>query len=206
MKKTFLLSALTGAALLCGCDKQTRLNTEKIEALSRQMVQLQQQQAEQLKTMQLELATLAPSLDKTNFYYFSKSRDDALFFHTNTLFLLLTIGQKIEAQLQYADTERQAENAQARHSYTNEMAALASGTAQITNALAIQAGRIEDNVNAETRRVGTSLGDELSNQIKLSAPDKDTAARIVQLQSAVAEMQRELALIRAGMGITNMPP
>jgi hypothetical protein len=203
MKKTRLLSALAAAALLCGCDKQTRLNTEKIQALSQQIVQLQQSQARQLKTMQMELATLAPSLDKTNYYYFSRSRDDALFFHTNTLFLLLTIGQKIEAQLQYADTERQTENAQARHFHTNQMTALASGVAQMTNALANQARRIEENVNAETRRAGTSLGNELANQIKLSAPD--SSARIIQLQAAMTQMQRDLALIKVGMGITNMP-
>ena len=203
MKIKCLLPVLTGAVLLCGCDKQTRANTEKIQALSQQIVQLQQSQARQLKTMQMELATLAPSLDKTNYYYFSRSRDDALFFHTNTLFLLLTIGQKIEAQLQYADTERQAENAQARQFHTNQMTALASGTAQITKALADQAGQIEDNVNAETRRAGTSLGNTLANQIKLSAPD--SSARIIQLQAAMSQMQRELALIKVGMGITNMP-
>src|SRR5438105_65384 len=67
-KKLFL--ALTGAALLCGCDRQTRLNTEKIESLSQKMLQLQQTQAKQMAVFQTQLTQIAPMMDKMNSIYF----------------------------------------------------------------------------------------------------------------------------------------
>ena len=64
MQKTFILLSLAGAALLCGCGKQTKINTEEIKLLSQQMVQLQQSQAKQMAAIQSQLTSLAPMLDK----------------------------------------------------------------------------------------------------------------------------------------------
>ena len=78
MQKKFLLLSLATTALLCGCDSQTKINTEKIEVLSEKMVQLQLSQARQMEQFQTQLTSLAPMLDKMDSIYFEKTRDDAL--------------------------------------------------------------------------------------------------------------------------------
>ena len=199
MKKTFLLLSLAGTALLCGCDKQTKINSEKIELLSRNIIQFEQNQVRQMATIQTELTSLGPMLDKMNDFYFEKSHDQAFFFHTNTLYLLLMVDKKIESQLQLADTERAAQNAQAYDYYTNQMATLF----QVQDALAAQEGRIEDKVNAETKRAS----DELQQQIKLLAPDAAEIARRQEMAATVAEIKRELDQVKAQLGeLTNPPP
>lgn len=203
MQKTYLLLSLTSAAVLCGCGKQTKINGEKIELLSQKIVQLEQNQSKQLAVIQSQLTSLAPMLDKMNNYYFEKNHDDAFFYHTNTLYLLLTVGQKIESQLQVADTERAAQNSLAYSYNTNQTAAMFLCTAQIEDAMTGQESRIENNVNAETRRETTALGDELVKQIKLSAPDAAETARLKEMEADVAQMQRDLDLIKARLGITN---
>ena len=199
MKKTFLLLSLAGTALLCGCDKQTKINSEKIELLSRNIIQFEQNQVRQMATIQTELTSLGPMLDKMNDFYFEKSHDQAFFFHTNTLYLLLMVDKKIESQLQLADTERAAQNAQAYDYITNQMATLF----QVQDALAAQEGRIEDKVNAETK----SASDELQQQIKLLAPDAAEIARRQEMAATVAEIKRELDQVKAQLGeLTNPPP
>src|SRR5664279_3210522 len=136
MKKTCFVVALTGAALLCGCGKQTKINTEEIKILSQQMVQLQQTQAKQMAAIQSELTSLAPMLDKINNFYFEKARDDALSYHTNTLYLLLAVDKNIESELQIAATEREAESSLAYSYHTNEMDLLNFHAAQIQDAMA----------------------------------------------------------------------
>src|SRR5271170_6131663 len=113
MQKICFLLSLAGAVLFCGCNKQAKINNQKIDVLNQKIIQLEQIQSKQMEALQLQLTSLAPMLDKMNNSYFEKNRDDALFFHTNTLYLLLTIGKQIEAQLQAADTEREAQNSQA---------------------------------------------------------------------------------------------
>src|ERR1700679_3515104 len=110
MQKKYLLLPLLGAVLFCGCGKQAKINSEKIEILSQKIVQLEQSQSKQLAMIQSQLTSLAPMLDKMNNYYFEKNHDDAFFYHTNTLYLLLTVGQKIESQLQEADIGRVTQN------------------------------------------------------------------------------------------------
>ncbi len=199
MKNIFLLLSLAGAALLCGCDKQTKINSEKIELLSRNILQFEQNQVRQMATIQTELTSLGPMLDKMNDFYFEKSHDQAFFFHTNTLYLLLMVDKKIESQLQLADTERAAQNAQAYDYYTNQMTTLF----QVQDALAAQEGRIEDKVNAETK----SVSDELQQQIKLLAPDAAEIARRQEMAATVAEIKRELDQVKAQLGkLTNQPP
>jgi hypothetical protein len=199
MKKTFLFLSLAGAALLCDCDKQTKINSEKIELLSRNIIQFEQNQVRQMATIQTELTSLGPMLDKMNDFYFEKSHDQAFFFHTNTLYLLLMVDKKIESQLQLADTERAAQNAQAYDYYTNQMATLF----QVQDALAAQEGHIEDKVNAETK----SASDNLQQQIKLLAPDAAAIARQQEMAATVAEIKRELDQVKAQLGaLTNQPP
>ena len=207
MKKTSFVVALTGAALLCGCGKQTKINTEEIKILSQQMVQLQQTQAKQMAAIQSELTSLAPMLDKINNFYFEKARDDALSYHTNTLYLLLAVDKNIESELQIAATEREAESSLAYSYHTNEMDLLNFHAAQIQDAMAGQESRIADKVNVETRRVGADLSNELLKQIKLTEPNEAEMARRKQLDADVAQIQRDLVQIKAQLAqMTNQPP
>jgi hypothetical protein len=195
-KKCFLL-ALTGAALLCGCGKQTKINSEKIQILSQNILQLEQSQAKQMSALQTQLTSLAPMLDKINDFYFEKSHDDAFFYHTNTLFLLLTVDKKIEAQLQVAETEH---TAQIRD-------ALAAQENQTRDAMAGQEKRIEENVNAQTAQADAALREELLKQIKLATPDAIEIARLKEMEDDVAQIKRDVAAIRTQLGqMTNPPP
>src|SRR5277367_31588 len=169
MQRTYLLLSLAGTVLLCGCDKQAKINSQKIDILSQKIIQLEQTQFQQMAVLQSELTSLAPMLDKMNNSYFEKNRDDALFFHTNTLYLLLTIGRQIETQLQLADTERETESLLTYGYHTNQLDTMYLCTAQIESAMAGQESNIEENINAETRLVS----DVLLKQIKLSATDAD---------------------------------
>jgi hypothetical protein len=206
MKKNWLLLSLTGAALLCGCDKQTRINSEKIEILSRNILQFEQGHARQLAAIQTQLTSLAPMLDKMNDYYFEKSHDEAFFFHTNTLYLVLMVDKKIEAQLQAADFEREAQNSQAYGYYTNQIGTLYLCTAQIQDALTGQGKYITDSVNAETRQVGAAVREELLEQIKLLAPDDAEIARRNQVAADVAQIKHDLEQLKAQLGsLTNLP-
>jgi hypothetical protein len=205
MQKTCLLFLLAGAALLCGCDRQAKINSQKIDILSQKIFQLQQSQSSQMMVLQSELTSLAPMLDKMNDTYFEKNRDDALFFHTNTLFLLLTIGKQIESQLEAADAERRADSSLLFGYHTNQLDTMVFCTLQIENAMTTQESNIEDQVNAETRQVGTVVGDELLDQMKSLAPDPDETARRRKLEADVAQMQRDLDAIKARLEITNDP-
>ena len=207
MKKAFLLLAFAGAALLSGCDKQTKINTAKIEVLSQQVVQLQQSQAKQLSALQAQLASLEPMLDKMNDFYFEKSHDEAFFFHTNTLYLLLTVGKKIESELQNAATEREKDRTLVYAYYTNEMDTLHFYGAQSREAMANQEGRIEDKVNDETRRVGAAVSDGLLKQIQLLAPDPDEIARRKEMEADIAQIKNDLDEIKTRLAqIANLPP
>ena len=205
MKHQYLLVALAGTILLTGCDKQTRLNTEKITVLSQKLVLLQQNQAQQLTTIQAQLTSLAPLLDKVNGYYFEKSHDDAFFFHTNTLYLLLTVDRKIEAELQLADTEREAEHALAYDYHTNQIHTMYLCNALLEETLAGQASRIEDKVNAETRRALADTTADLARQIQSLAPDPAETARRQALAADVAKIRSDLDQIKLRLGITNLP-
>ena len=195
-----LFSALAAAALLvCGCDKQAKINSAKIDILTRNLLQFEQAQAKQTAAVQAQLTALEPMLDKMNDYYFEKSHDEAFFFHTNTLYLVLAVDKKIEAQLQVADTERVAQNAQTYGYYTNQMGMLFL----LQDALAGQEGRITDKVNAETKQLSAAATDALMNQIKLLVPDADEIARRKELAADVAEIKRELEQIKAQLAPAN---
>jgi len=206
MKKTCFFLVLAVTAFLCGCGKQTKINTAKIEILSQQMVQLQQSQAKQMAAIQSQLASLAPMLEKINNFYFEKARDDALSYHTNTLYLLLAVDKNIESQLQVADSEREADSSLVYSYHTNEMDLVSFYATQIQDAMMTQESRIEDKVNAETRRVGANMSDELLKQIKLSAPDEAESARRRQMEADMAQIKRDLDQIKAQLGPPAGPP
>jgi hypothetical protein len=202
MKPYYLLFPLTGAILLCGCNKQAKLNGEKIDALSQQVIQLQQNQLREITAIQTQLTALTPALDKINGSYFEKSHEDAFFFHTNTLYLLLTVDRKIEAQLQVAETERQADSSLAYYYHTNQTDTMYFCVAQIENALEAQEAQIVDKVNTQTR----VAGDQLAGQIKLLIPDEAEIARRQQLAADVSEIKNDLDEIKSRLKITNAPP
>ena len=204
MQKLFHEFWLVGAVLLVGCDKQAKINSQKIDILSEKIAHQEQIQSGQMKLLQAQMALLAPQLDKETSAYFEKNHDYALFFHTNTLFLLLTIGKQIEAQLSAADAARTAHDSQTYNFHTNELGTLYLCAAQIEEALNGQQNRMAEGINAETRRVSEVLSNALLEQIKLSAtPDAAEMARRGKLESAVAQMQRDLDAIKARLAGTN---
>ena len=203
MKKTilpFTLAWLAGAVLFCGC-KQNRINGEKIEMLSQKIAQLQQIQAKQGAEIQAQLNALAPMLDKMDSAYFAKNHEDAFFYHTNTLFLLLTVDRKIESQLQVADTEREAESSLAYYFHTNQVDTMFFCERQVEDAMAAQEKRLVEDINAETRRDITALGDELRQRIK--SVDDARAAQQETMAADLALIRRDLEAIRARFAITN---
>jgi hypothetical protein len=202
MQKIYVLISLAAAAILCGCNNQTQVNTEKIQALSQKIIQLQQNQARDLAALQSQLASLPPMLDKMDGYYYAKGHDDALFYHTNALHLMLVLQKKTEAQFQDASTERETANSLAYYYHTNQTDTMFFCASQIEDAMAGQEKRIEDTVNAETRRVGG----ELQQQVKLVAPDQSEIARRVEMEAEIGQIKRDLELINARLGITNPPP
>ena len=206
MSRTYLFLSLAGAALLCGCGKQTQINTAEIKILSQQMVQLQQSQAKQIAAIQSQLAALAPTLDKINNFYFEKTRDDALSYHTNTLYLLLAVDKNIESELQVADTEREAASSLAYAYHTNEVDMLHFYAARIENGILSQESQMEDKVNAESKRVVAELSEELTKQIKLATPDAAETTRRTQLETDVAQIKRDVAKIAVQLAqMTNQP-
>jgi len=195
MNKSSLCSALAvaGLALCCGCDKQVKINNAKIELLTRNVVQYEQSQDREMAAIRAELTSLGPMLDKMNDSYFEKSHDQAIFFHTNTLYLLLMVDRKIEAHLQQADVERATQNAQAYAYYTNQIAQTSLSGAQIQNALA----SLESRMDETNRQAVADLRAELQRQIRLVMPDAAEIARQKQVAADLAEMKRELGLIQA---------
>ena len=55
MQKIYLLTLLTGTIILCGCNKQAKLNSQKIDILSQKIVKLEQDQDRQIQVLQSEL-------------------------------------------------------------------------------------------------------------------------------------------------------
>jgi hypothetical protein len=205
MQKTIFSLWLAAVALLCGCDKQTKLNTAKIDALSEKVVLIQQAQAQQLKEIQGQLTALGPAMDKINGTYFEKNHEDAFFFHTNTLYLLLLVERKIEAELLTAATERHAEHDLAYAYHTNQLAAASLAATQITEALIGLEGRTQTNISTQTKQIVAAFADELVEQIKAAAPDAETIARQKQLAADVAQLKNDFARLKVQLGITNQP-
>jgi hypothetical protein len=206
MRKTYFMLSLAVVICFCGCGKQNKINGQKIDLLQQKIVQLEQSQAQQTAELQAQLNSLAPMMDKINGSYFEKNRDDALFFHTNTLYLLVTVAKQIEAQLQTADTERVAQNSLAYSYHTNELTTMYLCAAQIEQEMNDQETRIENNINAEAARLSAAANNALLQQIKLSsAPDADEIARRKELTVEIAQIQSDLNSIKVRLAIANQP-
>lgn len=201
----FILLSVCAAAL-CGCDKQAKINSQKIDALTAHIAHQEETEARQLAVMQTQLAMIAPQLDKETSAYFERNHDAALFFHTNTLFLLITIGKQIESQLQAADKARAAETAQLYNYHTNALTTSLLAAAQVEEATAGQAAKTEASINAETRRLIGELNETLRQQIKLStAPDPDETAWRKNVSALLAQMQHDLQTIQARLMALSPP-
>jgi len=205
MHKIRVFVLLIVAGFLCGCNKQAKINSQKIDTLSQRITQLEQNQAKQMQILQAELNELAPELNRVNSAYFEKDRDAALFFHTNTLYLLLTIGKQIESQLQLADSEREAQNGLNYAYHTNELGALYICTAQLSQALVDQQKAIVDSVNAETRNAIASSQDAVIAQIKAATtPDPAVAVWRQNMQTELAQLEGKVNALNARLQ-TNSP-
>jgi len=64
MQKLNLLLPLAGVVLLCGCGRQAKINSQKIDLLSQKIIQLQQIQSNQAIVLQAQLKSLAPALNQ----------------------------------------------------------------------------------------------------------------------------------------------
>ena len=202
MRKIYFLLSLSGVILLSGCNKQAKINSQKIDLLSQKIVQLQQDQTKQMALLQAQLTLLAPELSKMNSSYFEKNRDDAFFFHTNTLYLLLTIDKQIESELKVAEADRAAESTQLYGYHTNLMDLTYLCTAQLEGAMTAQEARIEENINAETRRVSDALSKQVT---QATTPDAAEITRRKDLATALAQIQGDLNTIKTQLEVTNQP-
>jgi hypothetical protein len=134
-----------------------------------------------------------------------------LFFHTNTLFLLLTVGKQIESQLRAAEAEQQAQSARAFSFHTNQINLMYLCTAHIEDSLISQEKRILDKMTAENRQANAVLSNALikavsevlSKQIKTLVPDAAEVARRRKLESDVAQIQEELIRLKVWPENTN---
>jgi hypothetical protein len=207
MRQIQLLAGLAAAAMLCGCDKQVKLNTEKIDVLTQKMFTVQQNQSKQLADIQTQLASLTTRMDKTEAEYFLQSQDKALFYHTNALYFLLTIDRKIQSQFQLAEAARDSANTRAFFYHTNTLDTLYFCTSQIADALTAQEKRIEDSVKDESGRLAKNLGDALASQKAASAADKaEVIKQMAVMQDKLAQMQRDLEQLKAQLGKNGQPP
>ena len=200
----FFLLSLVAIAGLCGCNKQAKINSQKIDELSQRITRLEQNQAKQLQVLQAELTELAPELNKMNSAYFEKDQDAALFFHTNTLYLLLTIGKQIETQLQLADSEREAQNALEYTYHTNGLGALYFCTAQISQSLIEEQKAIVESVNAETRTLTTESQAAILQGVKTATtPDPAWLPWRQSVQADLARVEQKLDAINSRLTSTN---
>jgi len=208
MHKTnvFFLLWLVAVLSLCGCNKQAKINSQKIDALSQRITRLEQDQAKQMQVLQAELTELAPELNKMNSAYFAKDQDAALFFHTNTLYLLLTIGKQIETQLQLADSEREAQNALEYTYHTNGLGALYLCTAQITQSLIEEQKAIVESVNSETRNLTADSQQAVLQGIKTATtPDPALLPWRQSIQADLARVEQKLDAINSHLTSSNAP-
>ncbi len=192
------------AALLAGCNKQAKINSQKIDQLNQRIAQLEKEQQQQTRILQGEMNALAPELDRINSSYFEKDQDAALFFHTNTLYLLLTIGRQIEGQLQLADTERQTANGLDYTYHTNQLGALYICTTQLVQAVEDTRKAVVEEVNQSTRQaVGEAEADTVAAVKAASAPDPALAAWRQQMIASLAQINQRLDVLASKMPATN---
>jgi hypothetical protein len=198
MKRIQFLFALVVAVILCGCDKQMQVNTQKIDVLTQKMFTVQQNQSRQMADIQAQLTALSARLDKTGADYFIKSQDKALFYHTNTLYFLLTIDKKIQSELQLAEAARDSANSRAFFYHTNMIDTVYFCTSQMADGMAAQEKRMEDSVKDASGQLGKTLGEELARQKQISTADKaEMIKRLDSLETKLTQIQHDLDQLKA---------
>jgi len=205
MQNIFILLPLAGALLLCGCGRQEKINAEKIDELTQKLAALQQIQSNQLAGIHSQINAIAPTMDKLSDSYFEKTHEDAIFFHTNTLYLLLLVDQKIESELQTAAAARKVDQDLAYNFHTNQVAATYLCATQMVAAIGEQGNLIQTNINAQTKQMIAILRDDLLEHIKPPAPDAAETARRQQMAADMAQLKSDLAVIKSRLGATNAP-
>lgn len=196
------------AAIFSGCEKQAKLNNEKLDQLAARLAQQEMVQSNKMLLIQAQLALLAPQLDKEASEYFEKNRDAALFFHTNTLYLLLNIDKHIETQLEKAELER-AGISNAMFSYhTNQISTTLYGVAQVEETTQDQLNKLEERLNAEAARLSHTTSNALMQEI--IRPAELTTNEIAwrkEMQDTLAAIRRELESLKARLPAppTNLP-
>lgn len=195
-----LLLAMTAA--LCGCNKQVQVNTEKIDVLTRKMFAVQQDQSKQLAEIQAQLAALAARQNKTAADYFASNQERALFYHTNTLYFLLTVDKKIQAEFQLAQAAGNTAGDRAFFYHTNELDTLYFCTTQIANALAAQEKRLTDSLKTETGQLDAAMA---SQKNAATADHAETLKRIQAIEASLAQVQTALGQLQVQLGKLSAP-
>lgn len=205
MQKIYLLIALAVLALACGCDKENKTRIQNIDALTQKLIAQQQEQARQLADVRAQLAALPVQMDKTQFDYFLRSQEKALFYQTNALYLLLAVDKNIQAQFQLAAEAREAATHQAYLFHTNETDLAVYQTTRLISALADHDKIILEGVSTEIRRANAALAESVTNQVRQLAADKSDATRLQAIEADLAQMQRDLAQLKSRLGIADGP-
>jgi hypothetical protein len=198
MKIKMLLILLAGTALISsGCNKELKQTTGKIAEQTQVLTALQEKQAQQISLLQTQLVALGPMLDEMSSARFQKSYADALFFHTNTLFLLLAVDRQIEAELKAAEARQQTEHDLVYSYHTNQLSLLQTNDVQFKEALLAQQSQLQTNINA--------IGAMLSQQIEALAPDAAEISRRQQIAADLDQIKLDLTQIKARLMTTNSP-
>jgi hypothetical protein len=206
MQKLCLLIALMALTLACGCDKENKTRIQNIDAVTQKLIAQQQEQARQLAEVRAQLSTLPVQMDKTQFDYFLKGQEKALFYQTNLLFLLLTVDKNIQSQFQLAAEAREAASRQTYLFHTNEMDVTVNCLSQLIAAVAGQETNIIETVNSEVQRSQANLSRDLAKQLQQLAADKSEAARLKAIEADLKQIQRDLAGLKSQLAGTNPAP
>jgi hypothetical protein len=205
LRQIFLIGSV---AWFCGCEKQSKINGDKLDSLADRLAREEQVSSNKMLFLQGQLALLGPQLDKEAGDYFAKNHEAALFFHTNTLFLLVTIDKHIESQLQATETELAAQARTLYRDHTNELGTLLLSVAHIEETVQGQLNQLEEKINAESARLHAATSNALMQEIKLPpATTADELAWRKQIQGELASLRHELETIKARFNpaTTNLP-
>jgi hypothetical protein len=206
MKFIRLLIALVTIALACGCDKENKARIQNIDAVTQKLIAQQQEQARQLAEVRAQLSTLPVQMDKTQFDYFLKGQEKALFYQTNLLFLLLTVDKNIQSQFQLVNEAREAASRQAFMFHTNEMDVTVNCISQLITAVASQEKNIIESLSNEVQRSQANLSRDLAKQLQQLAADKSEATRLKAIEADLTRIQRDLASLALQFAGTNPAP
>jgi Tfp pilus assembly protein PilE len=200
------LFLIGGALGFCGCEKQAKINSDKLDSLADRLARQEQVQSNKMLLLQAQLALLGPQLDRETSTYFEKNHDAALFFHTNTLFLLLTIDKHIESQLQSAQAQLLEQSEAGFKYHTNQLGTMLQSAAHIEETMQSQLNQLEEKINAESARLHAATSNAL--MLELPRPTEPTTNEVAwqkQIQAELAGLKHELEAIKTRLVTTNLP-